>query len=130
MSVLECRQLYKSYGGNINVLENMNISIPEGKIIGLLGPNGCGKSTLIKMICGLLVPTSGEILVGNTPVGPQTKAMISYLPERTYFNNSMRIKDLIDFFCDFYADFDRRRAFRMIQDLKIAQEYRLRTLSK
>ncbi len=130
MSVLECRQLYKSYGGNINVLENMNISIPEGKIIGLLGPNGCGKSTLIKMICGLLVPTSGEILVGNTPVGPQTNAMISYLPERTYFNNSMRIKDLIDFFCDFYADFDSSRAFRMLQDLKIAPEARLRTLSK
>ena len=130
MSVLECRQLYKSYGGNINVLENMNISSPEGKIIGLLGPNGCGKSTLIKMICGLLVPTSGEILVGNTPVGPQTNAMISYLPERTYFNNSMRIKDLIDFFCDFYADFDSSRAFRMLQDLKIAPEARLRTLSK
>ena len=130
MSVLECRQLYKSYGGNINVLENMNISIPEGKIIGLLGPNRCGKSTLIKMICGLLVPTSGEILVGNTPVGPQTNAMISYLPERTYFNNSMRIKDLIDFFCDFYADFDSSRAFRMLQDLKIAPEARLRTLSK
>ena len=91
---------------------------------------GCGKSTLIKMICGLLVPTSGEILVGNTPVGPQTNAMISYLPERTYFNNSMRIKDLIDFFCDFYADFDSSRAFRMLQDLKIAPEARLRTLSK
>lgn len=130
MAVLECRQLSKSYGGNKMILENMNISIPEGRIIGLLGPNGCGKSTLIKMISGLLVPTSGEIYVAGTPIGPETNGMISYLPERTYFDKSMRIHELIDYFSDFYADFDAGRALQMMSDLQIDPNAKLRTLSK
>ncbi|MBQ8893034.1 MAG: ABC transporter ATP-binding protein [Clostridia bacterium] len=129
MSILECRSLYKNYG-NKRVLENMNISVPAGKIIGLLGPNGCGKSTLIKMICGLLVPSSGEIWVDGMPIGPQTNGIISYLPERTYLSNGMKVIDLIDYFCDFYRDFDRKRAMKMLQDLMIDPASRLRTLSK
>lgn len=129
MAILECRQLSKSYGDK-HVLENMNISVPAGKIIGLLGPNGCGKSTLIKMICGLLVPSSGVILVDDTQVGPETNNLISYLPERTYLSNSMKVRELIDYFGDFYIDFDRARAFMMLSDLKIDPESRLRTLSK
>lgn len=129
MAILECRQLSKNYGDK-HVLENMNISVPAGKIIGLLGPNGCGKSTLIKMVCGLLVPTSGEIQVDGAPVGPETNNLISYLPERTYLNSGMKVRELIDYFCDFYADFDRARAYMMLRDLKIDPESRLRTLSK
>ncbi len=130
MAILECSQLSKSYNGQKYILENLNISIPEGKIIGLLGPNGCGKSTLIKMICGLLTPSSGQIQINGLPVGPETNALISYLPERTYFNNSMRVRDLVDFFNDFYSDFDPDLAYKMMADLQLDPEARLRALSK
>jgi ABC-2 type transport system ATP-binding protein len=108
----------------------MNLEIPAGKIIGLLGPNGCGKSTLIKLICGLLQPNSGEILVDSNPVGEKSKAVVSYLPERTYFNSQMKVLELLDFFEDFYSDFDRERALKLLMDLKINPESKLKTLSK
>ena len=130
LNILECRQLCKSYNGGKPVLNNMNISVPAGRIIGLLGPNGCGKSTLIKMICGLLVPDSGMIMVEGKEVGAETNALVSYLPERTYFTGNMKITDLIEYFCDFYNDFDRNRAFGMLQDLRINPNASLRTLSK
>ncbi|MBQ1988524.1 MAG: ATP-binding cassette domain-containing protein, partial [Clostridia bacterium] len=98
MNILECRNLTKSYKRNFPVLRDLNITIPKGKIVGLLGPNGCGKSTLIKLISGILQSDSGEILVDGLPVGEQTKALISYLPERTYFNSWMRVSQLIDYF--------------------------------
>ncbi|MBQ7936863.1 MAG: ABC transporter ATP-binding protein [Clostridia bacterium] len=129
MAILECRGLFKSYGSK-RVLDNMNVSVPAGKIIGLLGPNGCGKSTLIKMICGLLVPDSGEILVDGIPAGAETNSLISYLPERTYLNPGMKVLDLIDYFKDFYPDFDAERALHMMVDLKIDPNARIRTLSK
>ena len=108
----------------------MNLEIPAGKIIGLLGPNGCGKSTLIKLICGLLQPNSGEILVDSNPVGEKSKAVVSYLPERTYFNPQMKVLELLDYFEDFYKDFDRERALKLLRDLKIDPEHKLKTLSK
>ena len=130
MNVLEIKNLTKCYKKNNPVLDNMNLEIPAGKIIGLLGPNGCGKSTLIKLICGLLQPNSGEILVDSNPVGEKSKAVVSYLPERTYFNSQMKVLELLDFFEDFYSDFDRERALKLLKDLKINPESKLKTLSK
>ena len=130
MSILECRNLYKSYKKGLYVLNGMNLEIPEGKIIGLLGPNGCGKSTLIKTVAGLLLPTAGEVFVDGIPVGENTKALISYLPERTYFNSWMHVNELVDYFSEFYADFDPAKAYRLLQDLGIDPTAKLKSLSK
>ncbi len=130
MSVLSVRNLTKSYKKGINVLYNMNMDIPKGKIVGLLGPNGCGKSTLIKMIAGVLQPTAGEIFVDGLSVGEESKALVSYLPERTYFSNAMKVRELVDYFSEFYADFDKNRAFMLLSDLGIDPSANLKSLSK
>lgn len=130
MNVLECINITKAYKKHINVLENFNLTLPAGKIIGLLGPNGCGKSTLIKMIAGILQPTSGEIKVCGEPVGEKSCALISYLPERTYFTPSMKVCDVVDYFADFYSDFDKERALGLLKDLNISLNATLKTLSK
>ncbi len=130
MYTLECKQLYKSYDKRRNVIENLNLQIPEGKIVGLLGPNGCGKSTLIKMVAGLLQPTSGEILICGNPVSEITNSYISYLPERTYFDSEMKVNQLIDLFDEFYSDYDRAKTLHMLRDLGIDINMRLKTLSK
>ena len=130
MNILECKNLTKSYKRGIPVIQNMNLEIPAGKIVGLLGPNGCGKSTLIKLVSGLLQPDSGTITVAGIPVSEQTKALISYLPERTYFNPSQKVRDLITMFEDFYEDFDKERAMRLFEDLRIDINARLKALSK
>lgn len=130
MNILECVNLTKSYKRGIPVLAHMNLQIPAGRIVGLLGPNGCGKSTLIKLIAGLLQPDSGSITVAGCPVGEKSKALISYLPERTYFTTNMRVKELVQFFETFYADFDPARAERLLADLGIDREANLKTLSK
>ncbi|MBE6631823.1 MAG: ABC transporter ATP-binding protein [Ruminococcaceae bacterium] len=130
MAILECQGLYKAYQGNKYVLNNMELSVPEGKIVGLLGPNGCGKSTFIKMVAGLLIPTKGEIFVDGRPVGDETKAIVSYLPERTYFNSWMKVEGIIKFFSEFYSDFDSERAYSLMRDLNIDTGARLKTLSK
>ena len=130
MNVLECTNINKSYRKNHPVLTNLNLSIPAGRIVGLLGPNGCGKSTLIKMIAGILQPNSGEITVIGNPVGEKSCALISYLPERTYFNNSMKVNDIVKFFGDFYEDFDKERATTLLKDLGIDPKSNLKTLSK
>jgi ABC-2 type transport system ATP-binding protein len=130
MNILECKNLTKSYKKNHPVLDNLNLTIPSGKIIGLLGPNGCGKSTLIKLVSGLLQADSGEILVDGMPIGDKTNAIISYLPERTYFNSWMRVSQLIDYFAEFYEDFDANRATALMQDLGIDIKSKLKSLSK
>ena len=107
MNILECKGLTKSYKKNIPVLYNFNLEIPAGRIVGLLGPNGCGKSTLMKLVSGLLQADSGEITVGGVPVGEKSKALISYLPERTYFSSNMKVSELVDYFEEFYEDFRR-----------------------
>lgn len=130
MNILECRDLTKSYKKNFPVLYNFNINIPAGKIIGLLGPNGCGKSTLIKLISGLLQADSGEITIAGNPVGEKSKALISYLPERTYFSSNMKVSELVDYFEDFYEDFDTERAYKLLADLAIDPKANLKALSK
>ncbi len=130
MSVLEVKNLTKSYGKRIPVINNLNLEIPQGKIVGLLGPNGCGKSTFIKLIMGLLQPDKGEISVCGLPVSEKTNAIISYLPERTYFSSGMKVTELIKYFEEFYEDFDKERAYRLLEDLNIKKESSLKTLSK
>lgn len=130
MNVLEVKNLNKSYKKHVPVLSEFNLSIPAGRIVGLLGPNGCGKSTLIKLISGLLQPDSGEILVDGNEIGEKTKAVISYLPERTYFNSWMKIEELVNYFEEFYADFDKIRALTLLGDLGIDRKAKLKSLSK
>ncbi len=128
--ILVCKNLKKAYKKGLYVLNNFNLSIPSGRIVGLLGPNGCGKSTLIKLIAGLLQPNGGEISVGGESIGEKTRAMISYLPERTYFNSWMRVDELIKYFSEFYADFDKERAYKLLTALGIDAKAKLKTLSK
>lgn len=128
-AILECQNLKKCYG-SFEALSDINLTIERGRIIGLLGPNGSGKSTLIKLTNGLLCPTNGTILVGGEKVGPNTKKIISYLPERTYLNNWMTVSNIIDFFSDFYNNFDKNKAYEMLQRLNINPNHRLKTMSK
>lgn len=129
MNILEFRDVVKNYGEK-EVLKCINLSIEKGKVIGLLGPNGSGKSTMIKLINGLLEPTEGEIMIDGAPVRTTTKNMIAYLPERTYLNDWMKVKDIVAFFADFYQDFDKEKAVSMLETLKIDSNSRLKTLSK
>ena len=130
MNILEVRNLNKSYAKNTPVLYDMNLTIESGKIVGLLGPNGCGKSTLIKLVSGLLRPDSGEIFVDGEIVSEKTCSLISYLPERTYFNPQMKVDELINFFADFYSDFDSQRAYKLLDDMNISRRSYLKSLSK
>ena len=105
-------------------------TVPRGKIIGLLGPNGCGKTTLIKMINGLLAPSCGTVTINGYAPGIETKKIVSYLPERTYLQSNMRIREMISYFKDFYEDFNEDRAYGMLSSLDIDPDARLKTLSK
>ena len=127
--VLKAAGLTKRYHGS-PALDNLNLELPQGRIIGLLGPNGSGKTTFMKLAAGLLTPTSGEITVCGEKVGPASKALVSYLPDRTCFNKRQKVTELLDFFQDFYADFDRNRAEQMLNALAIDPKARYRTLSK
>ena len=127
--ILYVDQVRKSYGKK-RVLKNMSFTIEKGKIVGFLGPNGCGKTTLVKLINGLIPVTDGVIRVGGKKIGKDTKSMISYLPERTYLNNWMRVKDILDFFEDLFEDFDRERAEQMFFDMNIDLKDKLKNLSK
>ena len=127
--ILETKNLTKNYG-SARGLSDLNLSLEGGKIIGLLGSNGSGKTTLIKMIAGILQPTSGTITVNGLPVGTETKKIVSYLPERTYLNSWMRISDILNYFEDFYADFDKENARRMLISLGVDETAKLKTLSK
>ena len=131
-SLLEIRDLCKQYkgAGNDMAVYHMNLSIPRGKIIGLLGPNGCGKTTLIKMINGLLTPSCGTVTINGYAPGIETKKIVSYLPERTYLQSNMRIREMVNYFKDFYTDFNEDRAYGMLSSLGIDPEARLKTLSK
>ncbi len=128
--LVEIRNLTKVYEKKRTALDGLNLVIPRGKIVGLLGPNGSGKTTLIKILNGLLVPTGGQGLINGLAPGAQTKARISYLPERTYFQNSMRVKELLEYFADFYEDFRMERAREMLLSLHINENDRIKTLSK
>ena len=130
--LLQINDLCKRYPGMGNYMSvfHMNLTIPRGRIIGLLGPNGCGKTTLIKMINGLLAPTSGAVYINGMIPGSESKRAISYLPERTYLDNGMKVRQMVDYFCDFYEDFSKEKAYSMLESLGISPEARLKTLSK
>ena len=127
--LLELKNVSKTYGSK-EALKNIDFVIPRGKILGLLGPNGSGKSTMIKLINGLIEPTTGQIIVNGCCPGIETKRRISYLPERTYLNDWMKVKDLLEFFQDFYSDFDIHKALDMIERMHLDQNARLKTMSK
>ena len=129
MSLVECKHVTKKYGMKV-ALDDVNLTIEKGKIIGLLGPNGSGKTTLIKLLNDLLVPNSGEILIQGNHPGVETKKIISYLPERTYLNFNMRIKEVIQYFKDFYDDFREEVAYELLKKLGINPNDQLKTLSK
>ena len=128
-NVLEVQGLTKGYGSK-KALDGIDLSLSQGKIVGLLGPNGSGKTTLMKLAAGLLTPDSGSITVCGEKVGPKSKALVSYLPDKTYFQKGQRIRELLDLFGDFYEDFDKSRAENMIRDLGIDMDAKLGTLSK
>ncbi|MCI8560154.1 MAG: ABC transporter ATP-binding protein [Dorea sp.] len=128
--VLECYGLTKSYNKMHNALNNLNLTLDRGQIIGLLGPNGSGKTTFIKLINDVLVPTSGEVRINGMTPGVETKKIISYLPERTYLDETMKVKEVISYFSDFYDNFSTERAYQMLNDLQISIAARLKTLSK
>ena len=127
--ILRCRGLVKNYG-TFNALKGIDIDVEKGKIVGLLGPNGSGKTTFIKTVAGILTCDGGILQIDGKKPGVETKAIVSYLPERTYFNSWMTVRDCIDFFQDFYADFDRQRAEAMIYDLDLPIDSKLQQLSK
>ncbi len=127
--LLYCENVFKSYG-SAPALNGLNLTVYRGRIIGFLGPNGSGKTTLIKLIAGLLTPNQGRILVNGFPVGIETKKMVSYLPERSYLEENMRVIDTVKYFRDFYSDFDQNRALSLIEQLGISLKSRFKTLSK
>ena len=128
--ILECHGLSKQYNRMSYALQNLNLALEPGQIVGLLGPNGSGKTTLIKLINDLLVPTEGRILIDGRAPGVETKKIVSYLPERSCLDESMRIKEILRYFADFYQDFSTKKADAMLWDLEIDPADRLRTLSK
>ncbi len=128
--ILRCLHLSKSYKPGEPVLSDFTFEVPRGKIVGLLGPNGCGKSTLLKLVSGLLTLDAGIIEIDGEPRSELSNAVISYLPERTYFNSRMKVTELISFFEDFFTDFSRETAEHMLTDLNIPLTARLKELSK
>ena len=127
--LLEIKNVSKNYGKK-EALKDINLTISGGKIIGLLGKNGTGKSTLIKLINDLLTPTEGEILVNGKPVGVESKKIISYLPERTYLNKQMSVSEVLNYFNDFYDNFDINKAKKLLKDLDLDIEEKLTKMSK
>ena len=129
MAILECRDLTKRYG-KATALEGVNLTVEPGRVVGLLGPNGSGKTTLIKLANGLLTPTGGEILIDGMKPGPESKALVAYLPDRDYLADWMTPGQQMDFFADFYQDFDREKAQTMMDRLGIDQSQKFKQLSK
>ena len=129
MELLQCINLNKSYGDK-KVLKDINLTIPRGKIIGLLGKNGTGKSTLIKLINDLLTPTSGTILVNGKEIGVESKKIIAYLPERTYLDKTMTVDKVIKYFSEFYDNFDSEKARKLLKDLDLDTTQKLSKMSK
>lgn len=129
MPILECRALSKCYG-KAQALDTVDLTVEPGRVVGLLGPNGSGKTTLIKLANGLLTPTSGEILIKGMKPGPQTKRLVSYLPDKQYLAEWMDVRRLIDFFADFYRDFDREKAADMLRRLNISESQKIKQMSK
>lgn len=129
MNLIEFKNVSKSYG-TFQALKNINLQIEPGKIYGLLGPNGSGKTTIIKLINDLLTPTEGSILIKGQKPGVDSKKIISYLPERTYLNTNSKVSEIISLFEDFYEDFNKDKALKLLNDLNIDKDAKLKTMSK
>ena len=127
--ILECENLSKNYG-SVKALDNLTLKIESGKIVGLLGPNGHGKTTLIKTLSGLLSKDKGKVLIDGKRIGVGTKKIVSYLPERSYLSPEMKIKEVVSFFQEFYEDFDAKKADAMLGELSLDKESKLKSLSK
>lgn len=127
--ILQCTNLCKSYGKK-QALNNLNLSLTKGKIIGLLGPNGSGKTTFIKILNGLLTPTSGEAVIDGKNMGIESKKIVSYLPDCVSLPEWMKINELVNFYKNFYEDFNSEKAYIMLENLKIDPDDKFKTLSK
>lgn len=127
--ILRCTNLVKKYS-KLTALNDISLTLEEGKIVGLLGPNGSGKTTLIKLINGLLTPTSGEVTVCGYKPGKESKALVSYLPDNIYLNSWMKIYQIVEYFAEFYDDFRSDLAYEMLEKLGIQKEMKLKALSK
>lgn len=128
-NIVEIKNLTKKYSNKV-ALNNISLSIEEGKVVGILGPNGSGKTTLIKILTGLLRQTSGEVLVDGHKIGVYTKRVVSYLPDRNFLYKWMKIKDALDFFKDFYSDFDEAKFEELLEFMKLDKNMKIDTLSK
>lgn len=128
-NIINVSSLKKSYGSKV-VLDDISFTAKPGQIIGLLGPNGCGKTTLIKILTGLIKDHDGSVKIDNEEPGPYTKSIVAYLPEKSYLPDWMRSKDAIDYFADFYKDFDKAKAERMVGEFGLDPKQRLKTMSK
>ncbi len=129
MSIIHVSSLKKSYGRK-TVLDDINFEIAEGSVVGLLGPNGCGKTTLIKILTGLIKDHSGTVRIDNEEPGAYTKSIVAFLPDKSYLPDWMKPKDAIGYFSDFYADFDKEKAEKMVRDFGLDENQRLKTMSK
>ena len=127
--IVRCKGLTKQYG-NVTALNNVNLVLESGKIVGILGPNGSGKTTLIKILNGLLTPTSGEVTICGRSIGVETKKIVAYLPDNSYLNSWMTVKQIVAYFEDFYEDFRSEVAYEMFAKLGISPDRKLNTLSK
>ena len=129
-NILDCVGLTKDYKG-VRALDNLNFSVPDAEqVVGLLGTNGSGKTTLIKLLAGLLTPTAGYVRIAGMPVGRETKEIVAYLPDTHFLNESFSVKDEVQYYKDFFADFDEVRAWKMIDELGVGRDQRVRALSK
>ena len=129
MELVKCNNLCKRFDDK-QILNNINLTIPKGRIIGLLGKNGMGKTTFIKLINDLLTPTSGEVLINGEKPGINSKKIIAYLPERTYLDKNMKVSQIITFFDEFYDNFDKGKAIKLLKDLNLDMNLKVSKMSK
>jgi ABC-2 type transport system ATP-binding protein len=129
MIILETKGLSKKFGGRV-ALQDVNLTLECGRIVGLLGPNGSGKTTFLKLLNGLLVPTSGQITIGGYEPSVMTKQHVSYLPDSNYFPKWMKVSELLAYFSDFFDDFDCEKAVYMLNNLNLSTDMKLAHMSK
>lgn len=127
--LIEIKDLTKKYGQKL-VLDNININMESGKIIGLLGPNGSGKTSLMKIMAGIINDYTGNVKIDGQSPNAYTRSIISYLPEKTYLPSYMKISEAFDLFCDFYSDFDNEKALNMLTRFNLEPSMKLKNLSK
>ena len=128
-NIIEIKGLTKSYL-NKKALNNISIDMEKGKVIGILGPNGSGKTTMIKILTGILRASKGEVLIDGKEPGVYTKSIVSYLPDRNFLYNWMSIQDSINFYKDFYQDFDENKAYELLEFMKLQRDMKITSLSK